>query len=54
MKALELGLDYGYSSIRIARLLPEKARLISICVNSRMVRVAKESVYFAGLDNKVE
>ncbi len=35
MKALELGLDFGYSSVRIARLLPEGGKLISIDVNRK-------------------
>jgi len=29
MKALELGCDCGYSTIRIARLMPEGGKLIS-------------------------
>jgi catechol O-methyltransferase len=35
MKALEFGCDCGYSSVRIARLLPKGGKLISIDKNKK-------------------
>ncbi|XP_069603963.1 catechol O-methyltransferase A-like isoform X2 [Ranitomeya imitator] len=47
---LELGTYCGYSTMRIARLLPPGARLITIEMNSHYAQVAKELFQHAGLD----
>jgi catechol O-methyltransferase len=49
MKALELGTYCGYSSIRIARLLPKDAKLISLDVNKKFQDIAGQMCKFAGL-----
>ena len=49
MKALELGSYCGYSSIRIARLLPKGAKLYSLEVNKKWSDIAKELAELAGL-----
>ncbi|XP_077140224.1 catechol O-methyltransferase A-like [Ranitomeya variabilis] len=51
---LELGTYCGYSTMRIARLLPPGARLITIEMNSHYAQVAKELFQHAGLDAQVE
>ncbi len=50
MKALELGFDFGYSSITIARLLPPEGRLISLDWNE----ISKRVIEFAGLKDKCD
>ncbi|XP_075041680.1 catechol O-methyltransferase B-like isoform X2 [Mixophyes fleayi] len=51
---LELGTYCGYSTVRIARLLPPGARLITIEMNPHYAQVAKEVLQHAGLDTQVE
>ncbi|XP_053551391.1 catechol O-methyltransferase A isoform X2 [Bombina bombina] len=51
---LELGTYCGYSAMRIARLLPPGARLVTIEMNPDYATVAKEIIQHAGLDVKVE
>ncbi|XP_075179086.1 LOW QUALITY PROTEIN: catechol O-methyltransferase A-like [Anomaloglossus baeobatrachus] len=51
---LELGTYCGYSTMRIARLLPPGARLITIEMNPHYAQVAMELFQFAGLDTQVE
>jgi len=53
MKALEIGLDYGYSSVRIARLLPEGGKLFSLDPSTKKIEISMEIVEFAGLSDKV-
>ncbi|XP_063792081.1 catechol O-methyltransferase A-like isoform X1 [Pseudophryne corroboree] len=47
---LELGTYCGYSTVRIARLLPPGARLVTIEMNPHYAQVAKELFQHAGLD----
>ncbi|XP_068104711.1 catechol O-methyltransferase A-like isoform X1 [Hyperolius riggenbachi] len=47
---LELGTYCGYSTVRIARLLPPNARLITIEMNPHYAQVAKEVIRHAGLE----
>ncbi|XP_040261199.1 catechol O-methyltransferase A-like isoform X1 [Bufo bufo] len=47
---LELGTYCGYSTLRIARLLPPGARLITIEMNPHYAQVAREIFQYAGLD----
>lgn len=50
---LELGTYCGYSTLRIARLLPPGARLITIEMNPHYAQVARELFQHAGLDTQV-
>lgn len=50
---LELGTYCGYSTLRIARLLPPGARLITIEMNPHYAQVARELFQHAGLDAQV-
>ncbi|XP_053551390.1 catechol O-methyltransferase A isoform X1 [Bombina bombina] len=50
---LELGTYCGYSAMRIARLLPPGARLVTIEMNPDYATVAKEIIQHAGLDVKL-
>nr|DBA21311.1 TPA: hypothetical protein GDO54_017976 [Pyxicephalus adspersus] len=47
---LELGTYCGYSTVRIARLLPPGARLVTIEMNPHYAQVAKEMIQHAGLE----
>ncbi|KAM9326467.1 catechol O-methyltransferase A-like isoform 1-T1 [Gastrophryne carolinensis] len=47
---LELGTYCGYSTVRIARLLPPGARLITIEMNPHYAQVAKEIIQHAGVE----
>ncbi|XP_073456113.1 catechol O-methyltransferase A-like isoform X1 [Aquarana catesbeiana] len=51
---LELGTYCGYSTVRIARLLPPGARLVTIEMNPHYAQVAKEVIRHAGLEAQVE
>ncbi|XP_063792084.1 catechol O-methyltransferase A-like isoform X2 [Pseudophryne corroboree] len=51
---LELGTYCGYSTVRIARLLPPGARLVTIEMNPHYAQVAKELFQHAGLDAQVD
>jgi predicted O-methyltransferase YrrM len=51
---LEIGTLVGYSSIWIARSLPEQGRLVSIEKSEEHYRKTKANILKAGLQNKVE
>lgn len=53
-KILEIGALSGYSSIWLARALPEGGRLISLEVSEKHARVARESLVRAGLGDRAE
>jgi predicted O-methyltransferase YrrM len=53
-KILELGTLGGYSTIWLARALPDGGRLVSLEVNPRAVAVAKASVARAGVSHIVD
>jgi predicted O-methyltransferase YrrM len=53
-KALEIGALGGYSTIWLARALPDDGRLISLEVNARHAEIARRNVARAGLERKVE
>ena len=53
-KALEIGALGGYSTIWIARALPDDGRLISLELNGKRADVARRNVARAGLGGKVE
>ena len=53
-KALEIGALGGYSTIWLARALPDDGRLISLERNLRHAEVARLNVGRAGLERKVE
>ncbi|MBV8795208.1 MAG: O-methyltransferase [Hyphomicrobiales bacterium] len=53
-KALEIGTLGGYSTIWLARALPEDGRLITLEVSARHADVARRNVAHAGLESKVE
>uniref|UniRef100_A0A6I8QQB6 catechol O-methyltransferase n=1 Tax=Xenopus tropicalis TaxID=8364 RepID=A0A6I8QQB6_XENTR len=50
---LELGTYCGYSTMRIARLLPPGARLVTLEMNQHYAQVAKQILGHAGLDTQV-
>ncbi|XP_063289180.1 catechol O-methyltransferase A-like isoform X4 [Pelobates fuscus] len=51
---LELGTYCAYSTVRMGRLLPPGARLISIEMNPDYAQVARKILHHAGLDTQVE
>ncbi|XP_031750778.1 catechol O-methyltransferase A isoform X2 [Xenopus tropicalis] len=51
---LELGTYCGYSTMRIARLLPPGARLVTLEMNQHYAQVAKQILGHAGLDTQVD
>jgi predicted O-methyltransferase YrrM len=53
-KALEIGALGGYSTIWLARALPDNGRLITLELNPRNAEVARRNVARAGLAAKVE
>ena len=53
-KALEIGTLGGYSTIWLARALPDDGRLITLEVSARHADVARRNVARAGLESKVE
>ena len=53
-KALEIGALGGYSTIWLARALPDEGRLVSLEVNAKHAEVARSNVARAGLSGKVE
>ncbi|KAE8574149.1 hypothetical protein XENTR_v10024994 [Xenopus tropicalis] len=50
---LELGTYCGYSTMRIARLLPPGARLVTLEMNQHYAQVAKQILGHAGLDTQL-
>ncbi|CAH1268267.1 COMT [Branchiostoma lanceolatum] len=50
---LELGTYMGYSAIRIARLLPETAKFMTVEFDQENAAVAREMIEFAGLQNRI-
>ncbi len=53
-KILEVGTLAGYSSIWMAKALPEDGRLISLEIDPRHAEVARKNIDRAGLSSKVE
>jgi len=53
-KALEIGALGGYSTIWLARALPDDGKLITLEVNTRHAEIARSNVARAGLESKVE
>jgi caffeoyl-CoA O-methyltransferase len=53
-KILELGTLAGYSTIWMAKALPEDGRLISLEIDPRHAEVARKNIERAGLSSKVE
>ena len=53
-RILEIGTLGGYSTIWLARALPEDGRLISLELNPKHAEVARASIERAGLSKKVE
>ncbi len=51
---LEIGTLGGYSTIWLARALPEKGKLISLEFDSHYAGVARRNIELAGLSDKVE
>jgi predicted O-methyltransferase YrrM len=51
---LEIGTLGGYSTIWLARALPDDGRLITLEVNAKHVEIARRNVARAGLGDKVE
>ncbi len=53
-KALEIGTLGGYSTIWLARALPDGGRLVTLELSARHAEVARRNVARAGLESKVE
>src|SRR5215210_791616 len=53
-RILEIGTLGGYSTIYLARALPEGGALVSLELEERHAEVARENVAEAGLEDKVE
>ncbi|PYY19799.1 MAG: methyltransferase [Acidobacteria bacterium] len=53
-RVLEIGTLGGYSTIWLARALPEDGRVISLELNPKHAEVARSSIERAGLSKKVE
>ncbi len=53
-KALEIGALGGYSTIWLARALPDDGRLITLEMNAKHAEIARSNVSRAGLSGKVE
>ena len=53
-RILEIGTLGGYSTINLARALPEDGSLISLELDQRYARVARENIAEAGLGSRVE
>lgn len=54
MLALELGTYCGYSTVRIARLLPPGGRLITLEFNPDYAAVARQVIEWAGMEETVQ
>lgn len=50
---LELGAYCGYSAVRMARLLPPGARLLTMEMNPDYAAITQQMLNFAGLQDKV-
>lgn len=51
---LELGAYCGYSAVRMARLLPPSARLLTIELNPDYAAITQQMLDFAGLQDRVQ
>ncbi|WP_409367542.1 O-methyltransferase [Lysinibacillus sp. 38-6] len=51
---LEIGTLGGYSSIWLARALPEKGKVYTLEIDPTYAEIAKQNILQAGCDNKVE
>ena len=51
---VEIGTLGGYSAICMALALPPEGKLISLELNQRNARIARENISMAGLDDKIE
>lgn len=51
---LELGTYCGYSTVRIARLLPPHAKLITLEFNPDFAAIARQVISWAGVEDKVK
>lgn len=51
---LELGAYCGYSAVRMARLLPPGARLLTLELNPDYAAITQQMLEFAGLQDKVQ
>jgi predicted O-methyltransferase YrrM len=54
MKCLELGTYCGYSTLRIAKHLPDDATLLSVEKDELFAAIATKIIEFAGLESKVK
>jgi caffeoyl-CoA O-methyltransferase len=53
-RVLEIGTAIAYSSIRIGRRLTKKGKLTTIELSKNNIRLAKENIERAGLDEKID
>jgi len=53
-RILELGTFYGYSTMWLAKAVPEDGTVVSIEMTERFVKIAQENIENAGLNPKVQ
>ncbi len=53
-RILEIGTLGGYSTIWLARALPEDGELVTLEIESKHARVARENLEYAGVSDKVD
>uniref|UniRef100_A0A3P8QRA8 catechol O-methyltransferase n=1 Tax=Astatotilapia calliptera TaxID=8154 RepID=A0A3P8QRA8_ASTCA len=51
---LELGTYCGYSTVRIASLLPPRAKIITLEFNPDYAKIARQVIAWAGLEDKIQ
>lgn len=54
LHVIEVGTFFGYSSIHIARGLPEGGRLVTLEIDSRAAELARQNLEAAGLGDRVD
>lgn len=53
-RILEIGTLGGYSTIHLARTLPEDGSLVSLELDKRCAQIARENIRETGLENRIE
>jgi len=54
LRVLELGTNYGYSAVRLARNLDPAARITTVEIDPRLAETARTIIGFAGLGDRIE
>ena len=53
-KILEIGTHYGYTTVNLQSKIPKQGKIITISVNERMQKVAKQVAKFSNVYSKIE